>query len=66
MNVSVRLGELACNILSRWPIKPLPPKAESGLNYQEALRDPQDGSCEQTIFATGIKLTGEFFRNGFL
>jgi hypothetical protein len=33
MNVSVRLGELACNILCRWPIKPLPPKPESGLNY---------------------------------
>jgi hypothetical protein len=33
MNVSVRLGQLALNILSRWPIKPLPPKAESGLCY---------------------------------
>ena len=33
MNVSVRLGQLACNILSRWPINPLPPKPESGLNY---------------------------------
>jgi hypothetical protein len=33
MNVSVRLGELACNILCRWPIKPLPPKAESGFRY---------------------------------
>ena len=33
MNVSVRLGELACNILSRWPIKPLPPKPESGMCY---------------------------------
>jgi hypothetical protein len=33
MNVSVRLGELACNILSRWPIKPLPPKPESGFRY---------------------------------
>jgi hypothetical protein len=33
MNVSVRLGELACNILSRWPIKPLQPKPESGLRY---------------------------------
>jgi hypothetical protein len=33
MNVSVRLGQLALNILSRWSIKPLPPKPESGLNY---------------------------------
>jgi hypothetical protein len=33
MNVSVRLGELALNILSRWSIKSLPPKPESGLNY---------------------------------
>jgi hypothetical protein len=33
MNVSVRLGELACNILCRWPIKPLPPKPESGFCY---------------------------------
>jgi hypothetical protein len=33
MNVSVRLGELACNILSRWPIKRLPPKPESDLRY---------------------------------
>jgi hypothetical protein len=33
MNVSVRLGELACNILCRWPIKPLPPKPESHLLY---------------------------------
>jgi hypothetical protein len=33
MNVSVRLGQLALNILSRWPIRPLPPKPESGLNY---------------------------------
>ena len=33
MNVSVRLGQLALNILSRWPIKPLPPKPESGLCY---------------------------------
>jgi hypothetical protein len=33
MKVSVRLGQLALNILSRWSIKPLPPKAESGLCY---------------------------------
>src|SRR3954470_22116965 len=33
MNVSVRLGQLALNILSRWSIKPLPPKAQSGLCY---------------------------------
>jgi hypothetical protein len=28
---------------------------------QEALRNPQDSSCEQTIIATAIKLGGEFF-----
>jgi hypothetical protein len=28
---------------------------------QEALRDPQDSSCEQTIVATAVKLGGEFF-----
>ena len=33
LNVSVRLGQLALNILSRWSIKPLPPKPESGVNY---------------------------------
>ena len=33
MNVSVRLGQLALNILSRWSIKPLPAKPESGLHY---------------------------------
>jgi hypothetical protein len=33
MNVSVWLGHLALNILSRWSIKPLPPKAESGWCY---------------------------------
>jgi hypothetical protein len=33
INVSVRLGQLALNVLSRWSIKPLPPKAESGLHY---------------------------------
>ena len=33
MNVSVRLGQLALNILSRWSIKPLAPKPESGLRY---------------------------------
>jgi hypothetical protein len=33
MNVSVRLGQLALNILSRWSIRPLPPKPESGLCY---------------------------------
>src|SRR3954468_22936497 len=33
MNVSVRLGQLALNILSRWSIKPLPPKPESSLCY---------------------------------
>ena len=33
MNLSVRLGQLALNILSRWPIKPLPPKPEAGVNY---------------------------------
>src|SRR5467141_3583410 len=33
MNLSVRLGQLALNILSRWSIKPLPPKPESGLCY---------------------------------
>jgi hypothetical protein len=33
MNVSVRLGQLALNILSRWSIKPLPRKAQSGLCY---------------------------------
>src|SRR5207247_3292006 len=33
MSVSVRLGQFALNILSRWSIKPLPPKPESGLCY---------------------------------
>ena len=33
MDVSVRLGQLALNILSRWSIKPLPPKPESGMHY---------------------------------
>ena len=33
MNVSVRLGQLALNILSRWSIKPLAAKPESSLNY---------------------------------
>lgn len=33
MNVSVRLGQLALSVLSRWSIRPLPPKPESGLNY---------------------------------
>ena len=33
MSVSVRLGQLALNILSRWSIKPLPPKPESGMCY---------------------------------
>ena len=33
MNLSVRLGQLALNILSRWSIKPLPSEPESGLNY---------------------------------
>jgi hypothetical protein len=33
MNVSVRLGQLALNILSRWSIKSLPSKPESGINY---------------------------------
>jgi hypothetical protein len=33
LNVSVRLGQLALNILARWPIKPLPPKPESGMHY---------------------------------
>src|SRR5947207_12269573 len=33
MNVSVRLGQLALNVLSRWSIKPLQPKPESGLCY---------------------------------
>jgi hypothetical protein len=28
---------------------------------QEALRDPRDSSCEQTIIATAVKLGGEFF-----
>jgi hypothetical protein len=27
----------------------------------EALSDPKDSSCEQTIIATAIKLGGEFF-----
>ena len=31
--MSVRLGQLALNILSRWPIPPLATKHESGLNY---------------------------------
>jgi hypothetical protein len=33
MNASVRLGQLALNILSRWSITPLPPKPESSLCY---------------------------------
>jgi hypothetical protein len=33
MNLSVRLGQLALNILSRWAIKPLPPKPESSPCY---------------------------------
>jgi len=33
MNVSVRLGQLALDMLSRWSIKPLPPKPESHLLY---------------------------------
>lgn len=28
---------------------------------QDALRDPQDSSCEQTIIATAVKLGGDFF-----
>ena len=28
---------------------------------QDALRDPQDSSCEQTIIATAVKLGGELF-----
>jgi nucleotide-diphospho-sugar transferase len=33
LNVSVRLGQLSLNILSRWSIKPVPPKPESGVHY---------------------------------
>ena len=33
MNISVRLGQLALNVLSRWSIRPLQPKSLSGLNY---------------------------------
>ena len=33
LNVSVRLGQLSLNILSRWSIKPLPLKPESGVHY---------------------------------
>ena len=33
MNVSVRLGQLALNVLSHWSINPLPPKPESGVCY---------------------------------
>jgi len=33
MDVSVRLGQLALNLLSRWPINSLPPKPESSLHY---------------------------------
>ena len=33
MNESVRLGQLALNVLSRWSVKPLSPKAESGMHY---------------------------------
>jgi len=33
MNVSVRLGQLALNVLARWPIHALPPKSESGMHY---------------------------------
>ena len=39
----------------------LMPPALLRIMVHEALRNPEDGSCEQTIFATGIKLTGEFF-----
>ena len=28
---------------------------------QDALRNPQDSSCEQSIVASGVKLSGEFF-----
>jgi hypothetical protein len=28
---------------------------------QDALRNPQDSSCEQTIIATAVKLGGNFF-----
>src|SRR5438132_8825036 len=33
MNESVRLGQLALNFLSRWSVKPMSPKAESGMHY---------------------------------
>jgi hypothetical protein len=33
LNSSVRLGQLAWHVLSRWAIKPLPPKPPSGLHY---------------------------------
>ena len=33
LNVSVRLGQLSLNILSRWSIKPVPPKPDSGVHY---------------------------------
>ena len=33
LNVSIRLGQLSLNLLSRWSIKSLPPKLESGVHY---------------------------------
>lgn len=33
LNVSVRLGQLSLNLLSRWSIRPLPAKPESGVHY---------------------------------
>lgn len=40
--------------------KLMPPELLRSM-VQEALRNPQDSSCEQTIIATAVKLGGEFF-----
>ena len=53
MNVSVRLGELACNILSRWPIKRLPPKPESDLRYLTLAGQIQIGGAYVTTLVRG-------------
>ena len=51
MNISVRLGQLALNILSRWSIKPLPPKPESGLRYLTIAGRPHWLMLRESMFS---------------
>src|SRR5213592_171542 len=51
MNISVRLGEIAHNILSRWPIRPQPAKPIANFSYLTMCDRPHWLTLRESLFS---------------